>query len=192
MWLKYMYMCMYITCIYMFHYIVCCGYKWYFSLFIIIILLVHTCTYSLYNHAYIHVHVHIQVNMEAQCNIVIFASFYNIELLIHFSIVILSTQKIYFICKLNPPVWQIFHTDFCFQEVAREYESRRIPLDVMVTDMDWHITFYKENKKDQVCHMKINIDTNHTILKCFFSHKYFHWWVFIYSFCTVCLCILLH
>ena len=39
------------------------------------------------------------------------------------------------------------------------YESRGIPLDTMVTDMDWHITFYKEaaeGKKDQVnniiCH----------------------------------------
>lgn len=35
----------------------------------------------------------------------------------------------------------------------RGYEERGIPLDVLVTDMDWHITFYKEasaGKKDQV------------------------------------------
>jgi len=41
----------------------------------------------------------------------------------------------------------------CMQEVAEEYEQRNIPLDVLVTDMDWHITFYKEaaeGKKDQV------------------------------------------
>ena len=39
------------------------------------------------------------------------------------------------------------------QEVAEEYEQRNIPLDVLVTDMDWHITFYKEaaeGKTDQV------------------------------------------
>ena len=33
------------------------------------------------------------------------------------------------------------------------YEQRNIPLDTLVTDMDWHITFYKEaneGKKDQV------------------------------------------
>ena len=33
------------------------------------------------------------------------------------------------------------------------YETRGIPLDTMVTDMDWHMTFYKEaaeGKKDQV------------------------------------------
>ncbi len=33
------------------------------------------------------------------------------------------------------------------------YEQRGIPLDNLVTDMDWHITFYKEadeGKKDQV------------------------------------------
>lgn len=33
------------------------------------------------------------------------------------------------------------------------YEQRNIPLDTLVTDMDWHITFYREaaeGKKDQV------------------------------------------
>ena len=42
----------------------------------------------------------------------------------------------------------------CFlQELVRGYEDRKIPLDVLVTDMDWHVTFYKEaaaGKKDQV------------------------------------------
>ena len=39
------------------------------------------------------------------------------------------------------------------QEVVKGYEQRNIPLDVLVTDMDWHITFYKEaaaGKTDQV------------------------------------------
>ena len=42
---------------------------------------------------------------------------------------------------------------FLVQELVRGYEDRNIPLDVLVTDMDWHITFYKEDsagKKDQV------------------------------------------
>lgn len=30
------------------------------------------------------------------------------------------------------------------------YEQRTIPLDVLMLDMDWHITFYKEKEKDQV------------------------------------------
>lgn len=37
-------------------------------------------------------------------------------------------------------------------EIVGEYEKHGIPLDVLVTDMDWHITFYKEaaaGKKDQ-------------------------------------------
>ena len=48
------------------------------------------------------------------------------------------------------------------QDIVRGYEDRSIPLDVLVTDMDWHITFYKESsegKRDQVsvlyeCHYK--------------------------------------
>ena len=38
------------------------------------------------------------------------------------------------------------------QEVVNGYEEHEIPLDTLVTDMDWHITFYKEaaeGKKDQ-------------------------------------------
>ena len=31
-----------------------------------------------------------------------------------------------------------------------EYQQRGIPLDVLVMDMDWHITFYKEKGRDQV------------------------------------------
>ena len=44
------------------------------------------------------------------------------------------------------------------QEVVRGYEEHDIPLDVLVTDMDWHVTFYKEadgGKKDQVCGLDI-------------------------------------
>jgi len=36
---------------------------------------------------------------------------------------------------------------------VKGYEQHNIPLDVLVLDMDWHITFYKEGdagKKDQV------------------------------------------
>ena len=39
------------------------------------------------------------------------------------------------------------------QEIVNEYKTRGIPLDNLVTDMDWHKTFYKESragKKDQV------------------------------------------
>ena len=39
------------------------------------------------------------------------------------------------------------------QGIVNAYEEHGIPLDVLVTDMDWHITFYKEaaeGKKDQV------------------------------------------
>lgn len=39
------------------------------------------------------------------------------------------------------------------QDVVKDYEQHNIPLDVLVLDMDWHITFYKEGdagKKDQV------------------------------------------
>jgi len=30
------------------------------------------------------------------------------------------------------------------------YEKHSIPLDVLVLDMDWHITFYEAKGKDQV------------------------------------------
>ena len=30
------------------------------------------------------------------------------------------------------------------QDIVKNYEQRGIPLDVLVTDMDWHKTFYKE------------------------------------------------
>jgi alpha-glucosidase len=45
------------------------------------------------------------------------------------------------------------YNDVGDMEIAMGYESRGIPLDTLVTDMDWHITFYKEaaeGKKDQV------------------------------------------
>ena len=32
----------------------------------------------------------------------------------------------------------------------RGYKERNIPLDVLVIDMDWHITFYSAGQKDQV------------------------------------------
>ena len=45
------------------------------------------------------------------------------------------------------------HSHLLLQDVVRGYEQRNIPLDALFTDMDWHITFYKEaaeGKKDQV------------------------------------------
>ena len=47
------------------------------------------------------------------------------------------------------------------------YEDRKIPLDVLVTDMDWHITFYKEadaGKKDQV--QPLYIHCSYIVLYC--------------------------
>ncbi|XP_065915296.1 alpha-xylosidase BoGH31A-like isoform X1 [Dysidea avara] len=47
------------------------------------------------------------------------------------------------------------YSDFGEMEIVDEYQQRGIPLDVLVTDMDWHITFYKEaalGKKDQSGH----------------------------------------
>jgi alpha-glucosidase (family GH31 glycosyl hydrolase) len=35
------------------------------------------------------------------------------------------------------------------REIITEYIEHDVPLDVFVTDMDWHITFYKNNTKDQ-------------------------------------------
>ena len=32
----------------------------------------------------------------------------------------------------------------------RDYKEHNIPLDVLVTDMDWHITFYSQTEHDQV------------------------------------------
>lgn len=38
------------------------------------------------------------------------------------------------------------------------YEQRNIPLDTLVTDMDWHITFYREEgKKDQVKNLLVEV-----------------------------------
>ena len=34
--------------------------------------------------------------------------------------------------------------------MVRDYKEHNIPLDVLVTDMDWHITFYSQNAHDQV------------------------------------------
>ncbi|XP_019861971.1 PREDICTED: uncharacterized protein LOC105315496, partial [Amphimedon queenslandica] len=40
------------------------------------------------------------------------------------------------------------YSDTGQMEVVNGYRSRNIPLDNLVTDMDWHLTFYKENVKD--------------------------------------------
>ena len=40
--------------------------------------------------------------------------------------------------------------NFGLQKLARDYEQHSIPLDILVTDMDWHITFYGATGKDQV------------------------------------------
>lgn len=45
---------------------------------------------------------------------------------------------------------------FRAKEVVNGYRSRNIPLDNLVTDMDWHITFYKEHAKDPVSQLIIS------------------------------------
>ena len=37
----------------------------------------------------------------------------------------------------------------------RDYKEHNIPLDVLVTDMDWHITFHCPNVHDQVLNTQI-------------------------------------
>jgi alpha-glucosidase len=47
------------------------------------------------------------------------------------------------------------YTDQEFQELVREFQRHDVPLDVLVIDMDWHLTFgtkWWENKKDQSGH----------------------------------------
>lgn len=44
--------------------------------------------------------------------------------------------------------------------MVRDYKQRNIPLDVLVTDMDWHITFYSQNAKDQVITLIMMIFNN--------------------------------
>ncbi|RHY34942.1 hypothetical protein DYB32_000565 [Aphanomyces invadans] len=41
------------------------------------------------------------------------------------------------------------YNDVDIDEIASEYHTRSIPLDVIVLDMDWHLTFYKNNSADQ-------------------------------------------
>lgn len=45
---------------------------------------------------------------------------------------------------------QLTDADHHFQDIVRGYKERNIPLDTLVIDMDWHITFYNANHKDQV------------------------------------------
>ena len=47
--------------------------------------------------------------------------------------------------------------NFGLQKLARGYEQHSIPLDILVTDMDWHITFYGATGKDQVYIIYIGI-----------------------------------
>ncbi|KAL5486960.1 hypothetical protein EMCRGX_G019505 [Ephydatia muelleri] len=41
------------------------------------------------------------------------------------------------------------YNDIDEMNIVEDYEQRGIPLDTLVTDMDWHITFYKEADKGQ-------------------------------------------
>ena len=36
---------------------------------------------------------------------------------------------------------------FSLKDIVDNYEQRGIPLDVLITDMDWHMTFHKEKKE---------------------------------------------
>ena len=42
------------------------------------------------------------------------------------------------------------YADYDERELVTEYLQHDVPLDVIVTDMDWHITFYKNNTPDQI------------------------------------------
>jgi alpha-glucosidase len=47
------------------------------------------------------------------------------------------------------------YTDLEFKDLVREFHEHNVPLDVLVIDMDWHLTFgtkWWENKKDQSGH----------------------------------------
>ena len=41
------------------------------------------------------------------------------------------------------------YAEYDERQIVTEYLQHDVPLDVIVTDMDWHITFYKNNTKDQ-------------------------------------------
>ncbi|RHY58693.1 hypothetical protein DYB34_001886 [Aphanomyces astaci] len=41
------------------------------------------------------------------------------------------------------------YNDVDIDGISHEYATRSIPLDVVVLDMDWHLTFYKNNSADQ-------------------------------------------
>jgi alpha-glucosidase len=49
------------------------------------------------------------------------------------------------------------YSDEEFEQLVREFEARTLPLDVLVVDMDWHLTFggaWDNNPKDQSGHTK--------------------------------------
>ncbi len=39
------------------------------------------------------------------------------------------------------------YSDVDFKDLVKEYETNDVPLDMLVMDMDWHITFYKEARQ---------------------------------------------
>jgi alpha-glucosidase len=41
------------------------------------------------------------------------------------------------------------YAEYDERQIVTEYLQHDVPLDVIVTDMDWHITFYKNNTRDQ-------------------------------------------
>jgi hypothetical protein len=41
----------------------------------------------------------------------------------------------------------IAFSDVDFKDLVNEYVTNDVPLDMLVMDMDWHITFYKEARK---------------------------------------------
>ncbi len=49
------------------------------------------------------------------------------------------------------------YTDQEFEQLVRDFEARSLPLDVLVVDMDWHLTFgitWDDNVKDESGHTK--------------------------------------
>ena len=60
---------------------------------------------------------------------------------------------------MNPIKSQIFMLNILsksdFQKLVRGYKEHTIPLDALVIDMDWHITFYSAKHKDKVSYQYV-------------------------------------
>lgn len=55
------------------------------------------------------------------------------------------------------------------------YESRGIPLDTLVTDMDWHITFYKEAAEGETDQVRFHVTGYTCHVTCHVTGWREHW-----------------